>query len=54
MKFVEQFTRLSGTPAEAGVRGSARCHVPRGVRRLSGTPAEAGVRGQYLQNTQAM
>ena len=36
--------RLSGTPAEAGVRGVPTQHGCQGRTSLSGTPAEAGVR----------
>ena len=42
-----RITRLSGTPAEEGVRGSASYDIKQGSRGLSGTPAEAGVRGAY-------
>ena len=35
--------RLSGTPAEAGVRGFQKGYIG-AITGLSGTPAEAGVR----------
>ena len=39
--------RLSGTPAEAGVREGVTAPNALFLLRLSGTPAEAGVRGGY-------
>ena len=48
-KFIVIYTiedkRLSGTPAEAGVRASSSCWMSCRHASLSGTPAEAGVRG---------
>ena len=39
--------RLSGTPAEAGVRGHFTLSTKHIMNSLSGTPAEAGVRVDY-------
>ena len=43
-KLIELERSLSGTPAEAGVRGERLWHFDYGRLGLSGTPAEAGVR----------